>query len=71
MALLSGASQAVVPNVQALTSLAHRPRAEPLPPTTHYRRIHSKENPMRSGLLWFIGVPIPLILLLAYCSGHL
>jgi hypothetical protein len=26
---------------------------------------------MRSGLLWLIGVPIPLILLLAYCSGHL
>jgi len=29
------------------------------------------ENVMRSGLLWLIGVPIPLILLLAYCSGHL
>jgi hypothetical protein len=26
---------------------------------------------MRSGLLWLIGVPIPLILLLAYCTGHL
>jgi len=25
---------------------------------------------MRSGLLWLIGVPIPIILLLAYCSGH-
>jgi len=25
---------------------------------------------MRSGLLWLIGVPIPLILLLAYCTGH-
>jgi hypothetical protein len=26
---------------------------------------------MRSALLWIIGVPIPLILLLAYCTGHL
>jgi len=26
---------------------------------------------MRSAILWAIGVPIPLILLLAYCSGHL
>jgi len=26
---------------------------------------------MRSAILWFIGVPIPLILLLAYCTGHL
>jgi len=25
---------------------------------------------MRSGLLWLIGVPIPIILLLAYCTGH-
>jgi hypothetical protein len=26
---------------------------------------------MRSAILWFIGVPIPLILLLAFCTGHL
>jgi len=26
---------------------------------------------MRSGLLWLIGIPIPLILLLAFCTGHL
>jgi len=26
---------------------------------------------MRSVLLWAIGIPLPLILLLAYCSGHL
>jgi len=26
---------------------------------------------MRSVILWAIGIPIPLILLLAYCSGHL
>jgi len=26
---------------------------------------------MRSALLWIVGVPIPLILLIAYCSGHL
>jgi len=25
---------------------------------------------MRSALLWFIGIPIPLILLIAYCTGH-
>jgi len=26
---------------------------------------------MRSALLWLIGIPIPLILLLAFCTGHL
>jgi len=29
------------------------------------------ESIMRSALLWIIGVPIPLILLIAYCTGHL
>ncbi len=28
------------------------------------------ENRMRSILLYFIGVPIPIILLLAMCSHH-
>jgi len=26
---------------------------------------------MRSALLWLIGVPIPIILLLAFCTHHL
>jgi len=26
---------------------------------------------MRSILLWLVGVPIPLILLLAFCTHHL
>jgi hypothetical protein len=26
---------------------------------------------MRSALLWLIGVPVPLILLLALCTHHL
>ena len=29
-----------------------------------------KELPMRSVLLWVIGVPIPIILLLAMCTHH-
>jgi hypothetical protein len=29
-----------------------------------------QEKTMRSVLLWFIGVPIPLILLLALCTHH-
>jgi hypothetical protein len=29
------------------------------------------ETVMRSMLLWLIGVPIPLILLLALCTHHL
>jgi hypothetical protein len=37
----------------------------------HYPGTLLMEKPMRSGLLWFIGVPIPLILLIAYCTGHL
>jgi len=26
---------------------------------------------MRSALFWLIGIPIPLILLVAFCTGHL
>jgi|KBSSwiStaDraftv2_1062776.scaffolds.fasta_scaffold04003_18 hypothetical protein len=33
---------------------------------THWRRME-----MRSVLLWIIGIPIPLILLLAFCTHHL
>jgi hypothetical protein len=29
-----------------------------------------KEVDMRSVFLWAIGVPIPLILLLAFCTHH-
>jgi hypothetical protein len=29
-----------------------------------------KEQHMRSMLLWLIGVPIPIILLLALCTHH-
>jgi hypothetical protein len=29
-----------------------------------------KEDRMRSVLLWLIGVPIPIILLLALCTHH-
>jgi hypothetical protein len=32
--------------------------------------LNAKGKTMRSGLLWLIGVPIPIILLLAYCTGH-
>jgi hypothetical protein len=28
------------------------------------------DNVMRSILLWLIGVPIPIILLLAFCTHH-
>lgn len=28
------------------------------------------ENFMRSALLWLVGVPIPIILLLAMCTHH-
>jgi len=28
------------------------------------------EVAMRSILLWFVGVPIPIILLLAFCTHH-
>jgi hypothetical protein len=34
-------------------------------------RTQKGKHDMRSILLWVIGIPIPLILLLAMCSGHL
>ncbi len=33
--------------------------------------LHNLEHVMRSILLWLIGVPLPLILLLALCTHHL
>jgi hypothetical protein len=30
-----------------------------------------KEDIMRSGLLWLIGVPIPIIIILWLLTGHL
>jgi hypothetical protein len=29
-----------------------------------------KERPMRSVILWLIGIPIPIILLIALCTHH-
>jgi hypothetical protein len=34
-------------------------------------RIRDTEAEMRSVLLWLVGVPIPIILLLALCTHHL
>ncbi len=48
--------------------------------TDHERNFHSADRLnhrckwrlcMRSALLWLIGVPIPIILLLAFCTHHL
>ncbi len=46
---------------------------EPLNPTSIHNTgtTNKQEEMMRSGLLWLIGVPIPLILLLAFCTHHL
>jgi hypothetical protein len=38
---------------------------------TFWRRAVTKETQaMRSVLLWLIGIPIPIILLLALCTHH-
>jgi hypothetical protein len=34
------------------------------------RRADKSEFVMRSIVLWLIGVPIPIILLLAFCTHH-
>jgi len=54
--------------------LLRDPMASPEPSgrAVHYRGgAGARSSDMRSALLWIIGVPIPLILLLAYCTGHL
>jgi hypothetical protein len=33
-------------------------------------RIEASEESMRSVILWAVGVPLPLILLLAFCTHH-
>jgi hypothetical protein len=38
------------------------------PPLAHHRT--TEETTMRSILLYLIGVPLPIILLLAMCSHH-
>jgi hypothetical protein len=44
-----------------------------VPRPNHFLRRAGQEElvAMRSVLLWLIGVPIPLILLLAFCTHHL
>jgi len=40
-------------------------------PAVHFSgRAGLMETPMRSILLWAIGVPVPIILLLAFCTHH-
>ncbi len=39
-------------------------------PSSRHRSDRIEETTMRSILLYFIGVPIPIILLLAMCSHH-
>jgi hypothetical protein len=34
-----------------------------------YAQIH-REDFMRSGLLWLIGIPLPIILILWLVTGH-
>ena len=34
------------------------------------RATYERRDAMRSMLLWLVGVPIPLILLLALCTHH-
>jgi hypothetical protein len=41
-----------------------------LPPIIEAEDI-SRGADMRSGLLWLIGIPIPIILIIALFSGHL
>lgn len=42
------------------------PRARPL----LHQKLQLRCN-MRSGLLWLIGIPIPIILIIALLTGHL
>jgi hypothetical protein len=41
-------------------------------PTTRFRVVSTskQEGRMRSGLLWLIGVPIPIIIILWLLTGH-
>ena len=39
-------------------------------PPPHVILLLQEDAAMRSILLWVIGVPIPLILLLAFCTHH-
>lgn len=44
---------------------------EPCRPTARCEFHISKELNMRSGCLWLVGVPIPIIILLWFLTGHL
>ncbi|HEX4301656.1 MAG TPA: hypothetical protein VHZ78_02610 [Rhizomicrobium sp.] len=39
------------------------------PPATYHADIHTG-NSMRSALLWLIGIPIPIIIILWLVTGH-
>ena len=46
-------------------------RTEPALPLRHYIAVATNRGvTMRSGLLWLIGVPIPIILIIWLLTGH-
>jgi hypothetical protein len=53
--------QPIAPPRNAARSLSFRPG---------FREAAGETNPMRSILLWAVGVPIPIILLVAFCTHH-
>jgi hypothetical protein len=48
-------------------SLAEQPATQPVLALGEPR----EDQAMRSILLWAIGIPLPIILLLAFCTHHL
>jgi uncharacterized membrane protein YvbJ len=46
------------------------PRLGTVPKSARFHIATRKEIPMRSVLLWAIGIPIPLIIILWLITGH-
>jgi hypothetical protein len=68
------APQLPVPAPEELSSRAQVPELPSLyatpRPATRYEPERKRGENMRSGCLWLIGVPIPIILLLWLLTGH-
>jgi len=70
----------IVPRGRYLASVEKRLAQGPVPAAHliyatarqrgRYRRNSAGKNTMRSGCLWLLGVPIPIIILLWLITGH-
>jgi hypothetical protein len=55
---------------QMCRQMPRRPVTGTFPSRSRFLGAHAKEPKMRSLILWLIGIPIPIIIILWLVTGH-